>query len=248
MPEWYFVVGLLGVLASLGLVWPPLLWAIPLLLVAIAAPVIQALLSASKAEFPTPGWTPVQRRGLLIITAVLHLVQPLARLIGRLRFGLSLWRKRTGGKSGQGTAGPARATMWSETWRPAEDWLGMIQAWLAAEKIPSMPGGDYDNWDLQVNGGLLGGARLVMAMEEHGAGKQMLKFRIRKLFPVPASLLVAVFALLTLASVLAQAWIATGVLGFIAIMVGARILHESAASAAVFSDAIRYLENEAGND
>ena len=248
MPEWYFVVGLLGVLATLGLAWPPLLWAIPLLLVAIAAPVIQALLSASKAEFPTPGWTPVQRRGLRIITAVLHLVQPLARLIGRLRFGLSLWRKRTGGTSGQRIAGPARSTIWSETWRPVEDWLGMIQAWLAAEKIPSMPGGDYDNWDLQVNGGLLGGARLVMAMEEHGAGKQMLKFRVRKLFPVPAALLVAVVALLSLASVLAQAWIASGVLGFIAIMLGARILRESAAAAAVFSDAIRYLENEAGND
>ena len=38
-------------------------------------------------------------------------------------------------------------------------------------------GGDYDDWDLEVRGGLLGGARLRLGVEEHGAGKQMLRFR-----------------------------------------------------------------------
>jgi GT2 family glycosyltransferase len=247
MPEWYFVIGLFGLIALLGLAWSPLLWAIPLLLAAIIAPVIQALLSARRADFPTTGWTAAQRFGLRGVTALLHLAQPLARLIGRLRFGLSLWRKRTGEAAGLRIAWSESSSVWSETWRPAGDWLGMLQTRLVSKKIPFTTGGDYDNWDLQVNAGLLGGARLLMAMEEHGAGKQMLKFSVRKLFPVSASLLFAFFALLSLAAALDKAWFASGTLACIAVMLAARIRYETASAAAVFSDAIRNLEKETRN-
>ena len=247
MPEWYFVIGLFGFLAVLGLAWTPLLWAIPLLLMAIAAPVIQAVLSVMQAEFPSPWWTTGQRLKLRGITACLHLVQPLARLIGRLRSGLSLWRKRTGKNARLRIARSEYFTVWSEEWHAAGDWLDMIHARLAAEKIPCMPGGDYDNWDLQVNGGVAGGARLVMAIEEHGEGKQMLKFCVRKVFPIPASLLLAFFALLSLAAALDSVWLVAGVLISIAIILAGRILHEAAAAAAVFSGTIRHLERDTGN-
>ena len=247
MPEWYFVIGLFGFLALLGLAWSPLLWVFPLLLGAIIAPLVQAVLSAMKAEFPTPRWTAWQRLGLRGLTALLHLAQPLARLIGRLRFGLSMWRNRTGEAAGLGFAKFSRPTVWSETWHSADDWLGLLCTRLVTEKIPFKNGGDYDNWDLQVNGGLLGGARLVMAIEEHGEGKQLLKFSVRRLFPVAASLLLALFASLCLAATLDKAWLAAGVLGSIASMLAARIIYEAASSAAVFSDTIRYLQKETGN-
>ena len=32
-----------------------------------------------------------------------------------------------------------------------------------------MQGGDYDRWDLEIRGGLLGSLRTRMAIEEHGA-------------------------------------------------------------------------------
>lgn len=247
MPEWYFVIALLGLLALLGLDWAPLLWVIPLLLAAFIAPLIQAVLSAMQAEFPTPRWTAWQRFGLRGLTAMMHLAQPLARLIGRLRFGLSLWRKRTGETAGPGLAKYSGTTVWSETWHSAGDWLGLLCTRLVAEKVPFKKGGDYESWDLQVNGGLLGGARLVMAIEEHGAGRQMLKFSVRRLFPLAASLLLALFASLCIAAALDRAWVAAGVLGSIAMMLAARTVYEAASSAAVFADAIRALEEETGN-
>jgi hypothetical protein len=39
-------------------------------------------------------------------------------------------------------------------------------------------GGDFERWDLQVRGGGLGASRMRMAVEEHGGGKQFLRFRV----------------------------------------------------------------------
>jgi hypothetical protein len=39
-------------------------------------------------------------------------------------------------------------------------------------------GGDFDNWDLEISAGAFGGVRAKMAIEEHGAGKQLIHFRL----------------------------------------------------------------------
>ena len=41
-------------------------------------------------------------------------------------------------------------------------------------------GTSFDRWDLAVRGGFWGTARLRFAVEEHGDGKQMLRFQIRR--------------------------------------------------------------------
>jgi len=38
-------------------------------------------------------------------------------------------------------------------------------------------GGGFDRWDLQIRSGLFGEVRLLMAIEEHGEGKQLIRFR-----------------------------------------------------------------------
>ena len=38
-------------------------------------------------------------------------------------------------------------------------------------------GGDYERWDLYVRGGMLGSMRLRVAVEEHGAGRQLVRIR-----------------------------------------------------------------------
>ena len=38
-------------------------------------------------------------------------------------------------------------------------------------------GGDFERWDLHVRGGMLGPMRMRMAVEEHGAGRQLLRIR-----------------------------------------------------------------------
>ncbi|HKQ56421.1 MAG TPA: glycosyltransferase, partial [Candidatus Eisenbacteria bacterium] len=55
MPEWHLAVLGLALLAVLGALWRPLLVALPLLALAVALPVAQALLSARAATFAGPG-------------------------------------------------------------------------------------------------------------------------------------------------------------------------------------------------
>ena len=79
-------------------------------------------------------------------------------------------------------------------------------------------GGDFDRWDLEVRGGLLGYVRAVGMIEEHGAGKQLFRLRAWPHIPRPA---IGLFVLLGLLAALAaydQAWLvalvlAVGVLG-----------------------------------
>ncbi len=41
----------------------------------------------------------------------------------------------------------------------------------------TISGGDYDRWDFEVRGGLLGSSRARVAVEEHGAGRQLVRMR-----------------------------------------------------------------------
>src|SRR4029077_9854412 len=90
MPEWYFLVAVLGGLAALGLAWSPLLLMGPILMLAIAAPLIQAGVAAAKE--PLDSQPLLQRLARRILIAWLHLIQPLARLLGRVRHGVGPWR------------------------------------------------------------------------------------------------------------------------------------------------------------
>ena len=68
--------------------------AIPLLVLTAAAPVAQAIVKASDASFPVTPDSQLSRLKLYALTAMLHVLQPLARLSGRLDYGLSPWRRR----------------------------------------------------------------------------------------------------------------------------------------------------------
>jgi len=52
MPEWYLLVAALAGLSALGLAWRPLLAAVPLLALALAAPVAVAVVAARRARLP----------------------------------------------------------------------------------------------------------------------------------------------------------------------------------------------------
>ena len=247
MPEWYFLIGLLALLSVLGLAWSPLLWMLPLLLAAIAAPIIQAVLSATKARFPTPWPDKWQRTGLRGLTTLLHLIQPVARLIGRLRHGLTPWRRRTAVAAGKHGSPNRTRQVWSEKWRSTEDWLSSILTRLQTAKVPAIAGSDFDAWDLQVQGGLLGKARLVMAIEEHGAGRQLLKLRIYQRPTLQVFVLVFMFFLMSLAATLDAAWVASGSLFGLVLLLAVRARYESSVAATAFLDEVQRLEQEAGN-
>ncbi|MGH3371672.1 MAG: glycosyltransferase family 2 protein, partial [Nocardioidaceae bacterium] len=87
MPEWWLLLAVLGLVGFLGLSWSPLLFAVPLLVLAVAVTLTEAGLSAGRS------WR--GRRcglGVRTLTTALYLLQPLARLVGRLGDGLTPWR------------------------------------------------------------------------------------------------------------------------------------------------------------
>jgi GT2 family glycosyltransferase len=167
MPEWYLVILKLAVLTALGRVWRPLLWAAPLLLLAVGIPVVQAVGSAWRS--------PVSSTSERLLLAWLHLLQPLARLRGRIKFGLTPWRARRL----RGFAWPGLRTcmIWSEHWCSPFEWLASVEAPLQEAGASVFRGGDYDRWDLEVRGGIWGSIRLRILIEEHGAGKQLVCVR-----------------------------------------------------------------------
>src|SRR5206468_465570 len=116
MPEWYLAVAILMALSTVSLIWSPLKLLLPLLLGFVLPPLAQASLSAARASFndaPLHGAARLKRR---LLTAALHLLQPLARLRGRLQYGLAPWRR---GSPGLAAPWPRTFALWSERWRGA---------------------------------------------------------------------------------------------------------------------------------
>jgi glycosyltransferase involved in cell wall biosynthesis len=236
MPEWYLVIVLLAGLSALGGLWKPMLVTVGLLAAAVAATLIQALLSGARAAFSEPRATRVRRAPAHGLVTLLFLAQPLARLLGRLRHGLTPWRRR--GAAGLRLPWPRSRTVWSQEWKAAETWLGAVEERLAGSGASLLRGGDFDRWDLEVRGGLLGGARLLAAVEEHGAGRQLVRFRtsprLASIGLVPAGL----FTALALAASFDGAPIAAAILCLSALLGIGSALFDSAAAMGELLEAI----------
>jgi hypothetical protein len=105
----------------------------------------------------------------------------------------------------------------------------MLEELLCSGKIVCI-GRDYDSWDLQVAGGRLGAARMLVAFEDNGSGNQYLRFRA---WPHPSKLAcVSALACLTLGSLGALAGsIAIGaIFGTCGMLIGAVIAGQCAVS------------------
>ena len=223
MPEWFFVVFLFGALTALGLAWTPFLIAAPLFGLALAAPIAQAVVSARHAQFTSKPATRWALLKLQTLTALLHLMHPVARLTGRLRWGLTPWRRRA---RGWVVPRPRSTTVWSETWRSREERLGDFETSLRESHVVVLRGGDYDRWDLEVQGGMLGAVRVLTTIEEHGARRQLLRARLRP--RVTPQGLIVVFFMVVIALFAARkgAWLCAFVIVTGAFLVAARILLE----------------------
>jgi hypothetical protein len=176
MPEWYLVNAALTATILLGLLWTPLLGAALLLALTAGIPLLQAVTSAFRADFPTKPLSQTKLMERRALTALLHMLQPFARLWGRLTFGLSPWRV----KSKYKLAWPVtrRLALWSENWRSPEERLQALLDALKAHGAAVELGGDFDRWDLEIRGGLLGSARVLMMAEDHAAGRQLIRFQL----------------------------------------------------------------------
>ena len=94
MPEWWLlIIGLAG-LTTLAFAWKPFIVALPFLAVALGLVLVQNALSVRRAAIAGGLGSDRHCLKLKAVTLLLHLLQPLARLYGRLRCGLIAWRRR----------------------------------------------------------------------------------------------------------------------------------------------------------
>jgi GT2 family glycosyltransferase len=233
-PEWALLVLLLLALSALGAFWKPLQLAIVPLIFAIGIAVAQAIMMASHASVANNarslGIRPLVLQG---VTTCLHLLQPLARLRGRLGSGLTPWRRSRRPKLS--LARLQNLKYWSEGWQSPEVRLKSIEAGLRALKTVVLRGGDYDSWDLEVRGGLFGSIRICMAVEDHGSGTQLIRLRAWPKLPSILPPLILLFVTLTAMSAVDQAWTASAGLGIMALgLITGALLDCAAASTSFF--------------
>ena len=240
MPEWYLITVTLALLSLLGIAWPPLRLALPLLGCSIIVSLAQAVRCAVGAGFTGEarlGRELWKRRAL---TAVLFLLQPMARLLGRVRYGLTLWRRQ----AAMDWAIPRSwlADIWTEDGHTIEERLESLETGLREQGIVPVRGSDFDRWDLQVRGGLLGAARLSMGVEHHGSGRDLLRINCRPSYSFTGVGLALALALLGAAAGLDNAWSVYGALEGAAVLVFARAIAECGAATAAFLGVVRKIK------
>src|ERR1051326_7632152 len=157
IPEWYLSTAALVGLAALGIAWRPLLWALPLAGLSLGIALVQGALSAARAMSTSVSASrrAGPRRALFIaslhllqpmarlsgrigtgvspspphpLPAARHPLQPMARLSGRIGMGLSPWRLHA--PAGVAVPRGRSASYWSGRWLGSSERLAALQAFL----------------------------------------------------------------------------------------------------------------------
>jgi hypothetical protein len=240
MPEWHLLVLCLAAVSALGMLWTPLFGFGVLLAAAVGLPLAQAIAGARRAQFPRRPAGAARLR-LLALTTLLFAIQPVARLWGRMSLGLTPWRRKR-----RVAAAPWARTqdLWSEGWQSAESWLSRFES-EAARGAFVQRGGDFDRWDLEIRGGLAGSARVSLAIEEHGGGRQLLRWRIRPRTGWIPALLALWLILLAALSFGSGEVVAGGFLGAGALALAGWMYRDAALSSGVVAEALRRLDGGA---
>ena len=235
-PEWHLVTAALSVVCLLGLLWTPLLAALPVFLLAAGAPLVSSAAAGARASFDSTSTSRPQRLWMRGLTALLHLTQPVVRLAGRLKVGLSPWRRRGIGSFSM----PRRQirTAWTERWHSGDDRLRRVEHRLRARGAVVGRGGDFDRWDLHIRGGLLGAARLQLAVEEHGGGHQLARYRIYPNWSRVGVVLVALFLALATAAALDGAGQVSIILALSGALLALAMVRDAAASTGALRHAV----------
>ncbi len=245
MPEWYLIVLILGIFSAIGIGWSPLLYSIPAFVLTAAISFAQAGYNASQACFPDAPKSRIERLKLKVLTAFLHLLQPLARLIGRLRHGLAPWRIH--GATDLALPWRRTLTIWSKTWKSPQEWLESLEAAIRKKTVLVYRGNDYESWDLQIRAGLFGGLRALAVVEEHGEGAQLFRLRIWPRCSLPSLGLTLLCLGLTAGALLDQAWGAVAVLASTSMLLVGRMGFECLAAAGKLVGAFRDIKTKMMN-
>lgn len=236
-PEWFLLIAAMTAFALLGIAWSPLLWLLPLPIAGVMATLVRAGISAGRSIKPPPRRSIPRRVALWYLVTILHVIQPLARLGGRLGFGLTPWRRRTLHASMR--SGPRAHLSWSEQWRSPDERLRTVEHELEAAGAVVVRGNEYDSWDLEVRSGAIGGVRALMTIEEHGGGRQLCRMRwwptVHRGWAGASGLMLA----LSIAGGLAQEWTAASLLLAGGVAMGTVLVRQCRAASGVVRAVLR---------
>jgi hypothetical protein len=237
IPEWYLVNLSLSVLSILGLFWKPLLLALPLLLFTAGLPLIIVIKSVAEAAFTTKPLSLFDQMKMRLLTGLFYVIQPIARLYGRFLNGLTPWRWQK--TLHYAFPCPRKYEIWSENWKAPDKWMQSIKTAIEKKGAVAKVGGDFDRWDLEVRGGLFGAVRTQMALEEHSAGKQLLRLRTwTTVSPIGLSLIL-LFVSLSILAAIDQVWLVAALLALPAAGLAIRLYQNCAVASGVCLHALR---------
>ncbi|MEJ7783751.1 MAG: glycosyltransferase [Solirubrobacteraceae bacterium] len=231
MPEAYLFIGSLAALVALGAFWAPLFVLFPVLVFAAGALAVRAVVAASSAALPTPGLSASQQLQRRVLTGLLYVIQPLVRLEGRLRSGLTPWRRR--GEAGHVVPRPQTISQWSGDWSESTDRIRALEEGLVEREAVVRRGADFDAWDLEVRGGTLAGVQVSTLVEEHGQDGQHVRWRCRPVWSATAVTLIVLLTALAVVAAADRALIAAAILGVFALSLGLRTASEGGSAMAV---------------
>ncbi len=234
-PEWNMVALALALLALLGLLWWPLLAALPILLVTSAIPISRAVKAASGAGRQLGLVSRRRRMVFVALTTCLHLLQPMARLAGRLGRGI-----RPLLKGPIYLAWPRRRTnsLWNEQWVAPSTMLSQLESELIRRNAAVARGGAFDRWDLEIQSGVTGSLRILLAQEEHPQGRQLVRLRAWPHWSPEILTIMFTFALLSVVAALDRASLVGLILGGFALLVGIRAFIDTALASGVWVDTV----------
>lgn len=247
IPEWYFVIILSLFLSAFSIFSNKFLVFIPVFGISVFFPVLNSVISARKTKLPHNQHIP-SSDGFKIkcITALLHFTQPIARLLGRIRYGITPFRNF----KSKYLSLPFRKSfnICNYQWKTTEQILNIFQNKLKSFKLPVKTGGTYDSWDFELITGLFGKSQLSVAIEEHGEGKQYLRFRTH---PRLTTFGIVTNSLFTLSSISAV-WFEMYDLMYLAfaflILTISRTIYEFSASVGIIKSSVKELNSELNNE
>src|SRR5262249_44387249 len=144
MPESFMVVAVLAVASTYSLVFDSSHLRLPLVNLPFAFPLLLLAAAVVVGTALHAGWSAGGSRRVRLVTALLFIVQPIARLWGRTSAGLTPWR----GQGGRfAVPWPRTRVIWSERWEAPPDRLRRLWMTLRAARAPVLPGGNFDRWD-----------------------------------------------------------------------------------------------------
>jgi hypothetical protein len=206
---------------------------VPALLITSGLPLSSVCASAARVQFHTKRRLVVLR----FLTALLHIMQPLARLYGRCAGGLTLWRERTPSRFVWPI--PRKMSVWTSHWQMPETRLEAIETALREDHRAARRGGPYDRWDLHLDVGFLGGARMRMVCEDGNKGHQYARFHVSPRLSIPAVVSVCLLGGAASAAASDGVWLVSAVLAACGLALTKGMLKQSSSAMAGFIEALR---------